>query len=646
MSRPEEQLACAIARHHFGPIVGEVVRLLLLQPGSSSVSLITDCDTFFSKQYNQHASTSTSTSTVIKSSTAPSASQRPRLIRDALTVLIQHDLAYARQQHGTNSGPAPFDYFVFIDKLMCRSRIPLYIGFARQRFGTVGDVALRTLFERGRLTSHMIFKLALDSALPKLSLSVSQAEACLTDMTRSGLLHWSCRRFQRRKAKRSNDQQNGNDSTSTCSKIGTKRSRPLDDSDDDSDDSVEPINGGMDSDSSSESIEDGQIMVGRGESRRKVGAPTRDNNTDVWTVCYWHLNKEFRNECCVKVAQMRLIPTSDFVDATDTDDNNNNNNNQHGMVACAILRIGLQLALEQEDCLHPSEEFETTDILMEDIQKILEERDDAVNNNNGSTSAFWEAAQLLINQSPSFVLPIPDHAPIKLRFIPGRLIAEARQKTLDEFIATRYQPVGRRIFRALAIDGGMEEKMLAEKCMMHVKVVRAIIYKLYEDDLLGLQEVSRSSHDQQRSSNWYYLWTVNLMAAMRTVVQIMYKTSCNLFLRLDNLDRQQREQHGGIIPSAISFVGIGTGMNSEGGGVSSGSASGGGGGGEERGKKSKLEEERRRLMAQRMILVGNILRMDQSIMVMRDFGPLTSSYFPSKYTMIDGPVGIVRKRPR
>lgn len=689
MSRPEEQLACAIARHHFGPIIGEVVRLLMLQPGCTVMNLLAETETFFQKLYSDnHQGTgangninsgnnknTTSRDVWMKQALTGGviASYQPgeriRLLRDALAVLIQHDLCFAREavfsssipaSTGTPAGagastaassgadaspglntktkaagasspgspsakskPVPFEYFIMIERLMCRSRIPLYVGFARLRFGSVGEVVVRTLFLRGRMTSQMMFAAALDKALPRLGVSVADAEACLTDMARGGLLRWSCRRFSRKEKRlmvkrraitndasiHGNGQNNdGNNINSPSGTHGVKRRRTGSTNDtgkagngasaggttgSDADDENAGANAVLsidyadpeikldsdddsDDDSDMSDVDDQRVTVGRGDSRRKVGAPTRDNDSDVWTICYWQLNREFRNECCVKVAQTRV----------------------HDDVACSILRIGLQLALEEEDSLRPSEDFETADIATEDIQKVFEQRDSTL-----SASTFWEGVQVLVNQTPNFVLPIPEHAPTKLRFVPGRLIAEARQKTLEEFISTRYQPAGRRVFQALAMEGGMVEKMLADKCLMHVKVVRALVYKLYEDNLVCLQEVSRSHDTGTRSNNWFYLWKVNLMAALRNVIQIMYQTSANLFVRFESMDRLHAKY--------------------------------------KRNRKSK--EELRRIEAQRQVVLGNILRIDQSIMVMRDFGPLTAIYFPSKFDPIDGPIGYVHK---
>lgn len=560
MSRSQEQLAHAMAQHHFGPSVAEVVRLLLIYPSSSAVALVKYIEPFCAK----HFAPSKDSQSTLKPQ------ERIRLVGDSLAVLIQHEIVYyqekpifvpleSRKPSTKMCTRTCFEYALNIDNLLCRSRLPLYLGFARRRYGTVGEIAMRVLFERGRMTSSMIFQAALDDALPKLSITVADAQACLTDMAHSGLLHWSCRRGQSAGRKETTKSEPG--PLTGCkrprSSIDVDSSDSSDQSDDDDDDD--------DDSDDDENI----IKIGQGNSCRKVGIPTRENDVDVWTICFWHLNREFRNECCVMVLHTRL----------------------GNELASRILRTGLQLALDGEDCNFPAEDFETGDIPIEAIQKQLESQ-----SGNGACSEFWEAVQLLVNHWPTVVVPIPFNSPNKLRFVPGQLIADARQKTVDEHILKKFGGVGRRIFEAMAIEGGMQEQMLSDKCMLPIKVVREQLFKMYEDQIVTVLEVPRS-HEQQRSNNWYYLWTVNMLAVSRAVVEVMYKTAHNLFLRLETVDL-----------------------------------------------KSGSQAEQKMARLQETFLTGSILRMDQSIMVMRDFGALTAAYFPAQYTIMDGPIGKVKKK--
>lgn len=262
-------------------------------------------------------------------------------------------------------------------------------------------------------------------------------------------------------------------------------------------------------------------------------------------------------------------------------------------LAVLILRVGLEIALSREDCLQPSEDFETAEIHIDDIRKGLEDFGMSV-----GTHHFWDAAQLLTNHDPPFVIAVPAPAPSHLKFVPGRIVAETRAKTAEELILSRYGGVGRRIFQALALEGAMEERMLAEKCMLPLKVMREHVFRMYQDRIIATQEVPRSN-DQQRASNWFYLWRVNLLSIHRNLLQIMYKTLLNLFLQYELLNRD-----------------------------------------------NKTPEEKNKFQKREALIIACILRVDQSVMVMRDFGAVTAAYFPSKYEVLDGYIMPSKKRRR
>lgn len=567
-----ETLACAVARHHFGPIVGEVVRVLLLRPGSPVEQIQALTYPFFDKSMRE------------KHVNSPVGDiERLKLIKDALSVLLQHNIAYYyenlrdgrqiassepnRANGATDSTPkrgfrrTKTVYHIQVDNLLFRPRIPLYLGIARLRFGEVGQATIRAMFERGQLTSHQIFTSALDPILSDLDITNSDAEACLIDMVRSGILHWGgSRTLFSRVATPPSKPDFTVDGTPPA--VGQKRDRSCALSEGDSD---EEENGNLDR-LSKGTYE--KMNAGNGESAREVGAPRRENNADIWCVCFWYLNREFRNECCARVVQERV----------------------KNQLSIRILRIGLQLSLEREDCGEPSQDFESAEASADDIQRELE-----VQGAPATIQEFWDATQLLVDQSPAFAVAVPQHSPSNLRFNPGRLIADARQKTVDEMVLSRYGDVGRRIFRALVIEGGMEERMLAEKCMFPLKVVREHLFRMYQDRIIVNQEVPRSN-EQQRSSTWYYLWKVNALSVYRNLLDVMYKTVYNLFLRLEHID-----------------------------------------------KENTVPENKEKLEARRQHLVASILRMDQSIMVMRDFGNIAGAYLPSRYTVLDGPMGKIKK---
>ncbi|CDF35227.1 unnamed protein product [Chondrus crispus] len=578
----EEALACSMVRSQFGEATAETLRILLASPGSSFAQIIAKATPLIETLANADTKTS-----------GPQTCHA--LIRDSLAVLLQHGIAYAverfngpKEEASTNGDRSEKEdqidverhrkrsrtlthsaYYARGEYALFRSRLPLYLGFARRRYGDVGETAVRAFFERGRLTSHQLFSSVLTSVLIDLDITESDAEACLNDMAKSGIMRWHGRRDMNGPLNGNSpeaDESSRNDYISNQKDMNGKRSRPSE-SDDESDDD-EPMLQGSGSQSGAEERE--CIRIGRCHHSIVVGAPSRKNDMDVWNICFWHLNREFRNECCAIVVQGRV----------------------QNHVAVGILRAGLRMALEEEDCQAPSDDFETAEIEVATIEEQLKE-DGAVGNHD-----FWEALQLLMEQTPTFVVGIPEKSPTSLRFITGRLVSDARQKTLEDLILSRYGAVGRRVFRALAVDGGMEDKAVAEKCMLPLKVAREHLFRMYQDRILVMQEVPRS-HDQQRASNWYYLWKVNAMGVYRSMTALMYKTVLNLFLRLESLEATKSTARGA---------------------------------------------DQKQLRLQKELLMGSIVRMDQCIMVMRDFGPITAQYLPARYRIIDGPLAKPKKR--
>lgn len=540
MAATEEGLAVEMLRDRFGDVVAETARILLAYPASTLPQVLHHGMEFFERLE-------------LDGKQREKDKMRMKMFRDAMAVLMQHGLAQAveravegKGKEGT-FGNRCFVYYMQTGYALFQSRIPLYLGFVRRRYGDVGEEAMRLLFERGKLTAKQILNLMRERKLVEISVSEHDAEVCLYDLASSGLIKHAGRRSS---LKNGEERENSEDDDTPIGEVGRKRPRSPDDGE---------MNGDQD-----------RICVGRGHHRIIVGAPAKDNDEDFWTVCYWHLNREFRNQCCSMVAQCHLGVE----------------------LANRILKVGMKIALDMEDCEAPSDDFETVEVDTDAIQKGLAEENPATVN----THEFWDAVHVLIQQSPTFVVGIPENAPTKLRFIPGRLVSEARQKTLDDLVMTRYGLIGRRVFKALAIEGGMEERMVAQKCMLPIKVIREHLFKLYQDRLVVMQEVPRS-HDQMRASNWYYLWKVNAMLVYRNMNEIMYKTTLNLFLRLQSME-----------------------------------------------KAKAIGEDPRRIERQRELLRISTLRLDQSIMVMRDFGSITAAYLPAKYTIVDGPIGKVRKR--
>ena len=483
----QQELACAIARAHFGEDAGAVNRELLQHPGISEAAL----------------------------------AERTKLtrlrVRAALRLLILHGAAEVCERKKSTV----VLYEARTEPLLMRTRLALYHGLTERQFGELGRVVVHALFVRGPLTAHGLHVCALDQTLRELEMDEDAGLSVLSDMARTGLIV------------RCGSRRSESDS-------GIKRQR----------EDFETEN------------RDGAIEVGRGDNRRLAAAPSRNNDDDLWRICYWYLNRCFRNEACRLVVAERLPDK----------------------LAHDVLITGLNLALSRENVVTPSDDVETSEIKTDDVKHALLESNITVNDRE-----FWRAIKSLIELDPPCVVGIPAEAPQTLRFVPGRLIAEVRMETIEEMIKHRYGKSGRRVFRALAIEGALEDKMIADKCMLDPKTVREKLFALQRDKLVDVQEVPRS-HDSQRAVNWFYLWRVQPQQVCERFLEILYKSQLNVLLRLEALEHSKKPEDDVSI---------------------------------------KLRER------QRALLAVSAMRIDQSVMVMRDFGLFTNRFFPAKYTIMD-----------
>lgn len=543
MAATEDALAVAMLRHHFGPLVAEAARILLVFPGCtlSEFYLRTKpfCDTLKVDGEGPKAN-----------------GLRRNLIRDSLSVLLQHGIAFSFERRISKDN-APKDvpknvYYLNTAIALYRTRLPLYYAFVRHTYGEVGGEALMTLFQGGRMTAKYIIKQVQKNLKGVMDMSDEQVEGCLIDMARSSIIKPSGMR-KARKSIAHDDSDDDHDDDEPLITAGTKRPRSELDTDD--------ITSNYQT-----------MIVIQGSRTVRIGEPSRQNDNDLWTLGYWRLNRQFRNRCCAMIVQKRLMGNE---------------------LANRIFQLGMKLALDMEDCDAPGDESETRYVSLSQIEEQLKE----ISAGKLDSTEFAEAVKMLTDQNPKFVVGRPFNSPSEIMFIPGQLVAETRLATVDELVTNRYGQLGRRVFSAMAIEGGMEEGVLANKCMMPLKVVREQLYSMYKDRIVVMQEVPRSS-DQVRSSNWYYLWKVNPMEVFRNVNEVIYKTTLNLLLKLESLEAERTVD----------------------------------------------EKEAKKLERQRQLLSLSILRMDQSIMMLRDFGPISSLYLPAKYSIVDGCMGKEKRK--
>lgn len=542
----EKELACVIAELHFGEDAGAVSRMLLMHPGIGVAEL------------SRHSKLS------------------PERCRAALRVLMQHGATYSAttmetlEADGADTYKSITIYQMHLLPLLMRTRQALYERLVEKEYGELGRKVLHELFLRGRMTSTALCKHALDPCVEELGIDKDAAISLLMDMARDGVIIWCGNR-----------------------RAGIKSSELIIcDHHHVSDDDDELMTNGHTN----------KIMVGKGGNRRMVGAPTRDNDSDVWRLSFWYLNRSFRNEACRMVLSSRLPDRPLVLD---------------------ILVTGLSIALSREDPMRPTDDFETCEISIEEIRTTLID-----NAYKLDGKLFWEAIKTLITITPACVYGMPAAAPSTLRFVPGRLVSEVRFQTLAEYVSNRYGAAAKRIFMALAKEGAMDDALVSKKCMLDAKTVREKCWAMKRDKFIDMQEVPRSHETATRQSNWYYFWNVQPKETADAFLQTVYKTQTNVLLRKMALNEKKKNAAEHIIGKEKR---TNQKMKQEGETNGNGKNESGSGNNNNKAFDEEMKEKQNRLLA------VSSMRLDQSIMVMRDFGTFTNRFLRANYQLNDPP---------
>lgn len=112
----------------------------------------------------------------------------------------------------------------------------------------------------------------------------------------------------------------------------------------------------------------------------------------------------------------------------------------------------------------------------------------------------------------------------------GLICRAIKLKNAESIIENKFGIVGSRIFRLLILKKQLEQKHVAELAMIPVAEARTLLYRMFTDRIVQLQEVSKSQdHNPSRT---YYLWNVNLGIAFDRMLDVLFKTVRNLRMRL------------------------------------------------------------------------------------------------------------------
>jgi hypothetical protein len=532
------ELGCVIARRDFGPVVGSVVRVVLLNPGLRLVEI--------------HAR-------------SKPLGVQPRLVDDSLAILVNHGICYAeartsarqrpadeptpnerghvaetvssatplamdggRKRKRTAAGGISTDavvvYKVYLDRLLLRTRSNRYAHLALLLHGDGGLKIARLLLERGRLTASDI----LQAAFRRHGASeqeVDAAERQLIVMVKSGFLRWA------------GSIEDGPVSGGAvhllddeCDHRGSAKSKgdnvpSISDAEDDGDsgnpdiDSLHPslTAAEMNDMDPAYNVHTGKLRVGFGVSAKFLRAPLQTNATDAWMICTWRLNMHFRNYCCAEV--VRGLLNADRADA-------------RAVLPNKVFKAGLNLAvrMEEPDVLKSLEE--TAEVGIGEIRDELDRGGLDITDDD-----FAGAIHTLLRIKPIVAIGVPADAPVSLVFLTGRMVALSRQQTMEDTLLEKHSRTGLRIWRALAVHGCMQEKMLSDMTMLGIKSVREYLYKMAADGYVTMQEVPKSNEPVRadRSNTVWYLWRADVAAVFRRMLADALFATRRLMLKCEEI---------------------------------------------------------------------------------------------------------------
>jgi hypothetical protein len=317
--------------------------------------------------------------------------------------------------------------------------------------------------------------------------------------------------------------------------------------------------------------ESGRVVTGRGRNRRFVNAPRRGNATDLWSVSTWFLDRVLRNNACQLVVAEIL-----------------GDNDTHGHAAKAY-RVGLNLAIEMENPEENVEEDVTEKVSFLDISLALRRGGHQIDD-----LEFQDAVQQLVDLQPRFAAAAPAMEPDGLVFYPGQAVFLSRYATVRRTIQERYRLEGLRVWNALALHGCMQEKMISDHVMMNVKAVRELLFSLMRGGFCCTQEVPKSNEPARvdRATAVWYLWRADVVAAQKRILSNALMATLRVMLKSQQLQN----------PPLLTV---------------------------------EDKEQKKARLGKLLVLDSTVHKLDQCIVLFRDFGSINDHYFDPLYERLE-----------
>jgi DNA-directed RNA polymerase III subunit RPC3 len=93
-----------------------------------------------------------------------------------------------------------------------------------------------------------------------------------------------------------------------------------------------------------------------------------------------------------------------------------------------------------------------------------------------------------------------------------RLTCPARPQ-IDAVVRERFGDEACRVFRLLLLKRQLEQKQVADSAMLPVKETRELLYRMFKEEYLELQEVAKTA--DHAPSRTFFLWRVSARGTLR-----------------------------------------------------------------------------------------------------------------------------------
>lgn len=170
-------------------------------------------------------------------------------------------------------------------------------------------------------------------------------------------------------------------------------------------------------------------------------------------------------------------------------------------------------------------------------------------------------------------------------FLPGKAVFESRYGTVRATIRCAYDVYGLRVWNTLALNGCMQEKMIGEKCLLGLKDIRTLLYRMMRDGFVSIQEVPKTNEAAKgdRMGAVWYLWRAEMITAQQRVLNGCLAATMRWMLVEEDLRSRAARGDGENVHEKL------------------------------------------------LLLEGTIARQDQAVLLLRDFQPIGDRWFRPNY---------------